>query len=46
MVDRSNRWNERKIKASMYIRTRRTYNMNLRSSLCPVWDSLIRYLEE
>ena len=46
VVDRSNRWKERKIKESVYIRTRRTYNMDLGSSLSPVWNSLIRHLKE
>ena len=46
VVDRSNRWQERKIKESVYIRTRRTYNMDSGSSLSPVWNSLIRHLEE
>ena len=46
VVDRSNRWKERKIKESVYIRTRRTYNMDSGSSLSPVWNSLIRHLEE
>ncbi len=36
VVDRSNRWRERKIKESMYIRTSRTYNMDSGSSLSPV----------
>ena len=42
VVDRSNRWKERKIKESVYIRTRRTYYMDSGSSLSPVWNSLIR----
>ena len=46
MVDRSNRWKERKIKESVYIRTRRMYNVDSGSSLSPVWHSLIRHLEE
>ena len=29
VVDRSNRWKERKIKESVYIRTRKTYNISL-----------------
>ena len=45
VVDRSNRWKKRKIKESMYIRTRRTY-MDSGSSLSPVWNSPIRHLEE
>ena len=36
VVDRSNRWKERKIKESVYIRTKRTHNMNSGSSLSPV----------
>ena len=46
MVDRSNRWKERKIRESVYIRARRTYNMDSGSSLSPVWNSLIRHLED
>ena len=46
VVDKSNRWKERKIEESVYIRTRRTYNMDSGSSLSPVWNSLIRHLEE
>ena len=42
MVDRSNRRKERKIKESVYIRTRRTYYMDSGSSLSPVWNSLIK----
>jgi len=46
VVDRSNRWKERKIRESVYIRARRTYNMDSGSSLSPVWNSLIRHLED
>ena len=41
VVDRSNRWRERRIKESVYIRTRKTYNLDSGSSLSPVWNSLI-----
>ena len=41
VVDRSNRWKERKTKESVYIRTRKTYNMDSGSSLSPLWSSLI-----
>ncbi len=44
VVDRSNRWKERRIKDSVCIRTRRTYNMDSGSSLSPVWNS--QYVEE
>ena len=43
VVDRSSRWRERKIKDSVYIRTRKTYNLDSVSFLSPVWHSLIEH---
>ena len=37
---------ERKIKESVYIRKRKTYNMDLGFLLSPVWNSLIRPEED
>ena len=45
VVDKSNSWRERKIKESVYIRTRKTYNLDSGSSLSPVWNSLIGHRE-
>ena len=42
VVDRDSRWRERRIKKSVHIRKRKTYNMDLGFSLSPVWNSLIR----
>ena len=41
VVGRSNQWRERKIKESVHVRTKTTYNLDSGSSLSPVWNSLI-----
>ena len=46
VVDRASRWRERRIKESVRIRTRQTYNLDSGFPLSPVWNSLIRHLEE
>ena len=46
VVDRASRWRERKVKESVYIKSRETYNMDLGFPLSPVWNSLIRSIEE
>ena len=46
VVDRASRWRERRIKESVRIRTRKTYNLDSGFPLSPVWNSLIRHLEE
>ena len=46
VVDKASRWRVRKINVSVYIRTRKTYNMDLGFPLSPVWNSLIRHMEK
>ena len=36
VVDRASRWRERKVKESVYIRSRKTYNMDSGSPHSPV----------
>ena len=45
VVDWAGRWKERRIKESVHIRKRKTYNMDLGFPLSPVWNSLIRPVE-
>ena len=42
VVDRASRWRERRIKESVHIRARKTYNLDSGYSLSPTWNSLIR----
>ena len=46
VLDRASRWRERKVKESVYIKSRKTYNMGLGFPLSPVWNSLIRPSKE
>ena len=46
VVDRASRWRERKVKESVYIKSRKTYNMDSGFTLSPVWNSLIGPNEE
>ena len=46
VVDRASRWRERRIKESVHIRKKKTCNMDLGFPLSPVWNSLIRPIED
>ena len=46
IVDRDSRWREKRIKKSVHIRKRRTYNMDLGFPLSTVRNSLIRPVED
>ena len=46
VVDRASRWRERRIKESVYIRKRKTFNMDSGFPLSPVWNSLIGHIED
>ena len=46
VVDRASRWRERRIKESVHIRKRKTFNMDSGFPLSPVWNSLIGHIED
>ena len=46
VVDRASKWREWRVKESVHIRTRRTYNLDSGFPLSPVWNSLITHPEE
>ena len=46
IVDREKKWKERKIKESIYIRSKGTYNLDSGFSLNPIWNPLIGHFSE